>query len=115
MEKDKRSAQERKAQLLEQGEQHRQGIVLARQHIQHGIKPEVMIHNVIDQATWSLRSRADALLTPAGLSATALAPYALKVLGILHRRRMTKKAVAVAAVLGLAAWYINRRRQEQVA
>lgn len=113
MEKDRRSVEERKAHLLQQGEQHRQAIVLARQHIQHGMKPEVIIHNAIDHATWSLRSRVDSLLTPAGLSVTAVAPYALKVLGIIRRRRMTKQALGVAAVLGVAAWYINHRRQQQ--
>ena len=112
MEKDKRSMEERKAHLLQQGELHRQGIVLARQHIQHGIKPEVMIHNAIDHATWSLRSKVDSLLTPTGLSVTAVAPYALKVLGIIRRRRMTKPALGVAALVGVAAWYVNHRRSQ---
>lgn len=112
MDKDRRSVEERKAHLLQQGELHRQGIVLARQHIQHGMKPDVIFHNAIDHATWSLRSRVDSLLTPTGLSVTAVAPYAVKLFGIIRRRRMTRQALGVAAVLGAAAWYINHRRHQ---
>lgn len=109
---DKQAVARRKAQLLGDGERHRDAILLAKQHIKYGAKPEVIIHNAIEQATYAVRSRVDTLLTPAGLSVTAVAPYAIKVLGILRRRGKLKQAAAIAAVLGGAAWYINKRRQE---
>lgn len=114
MKEDKRSLEDRKAEILREGELHRQGMLLAKLHIKHGMKPDVIIHNAIDSATYAVRSRVDSVLTPAGLSMTALMPYAIKVFGILRRRRKLKPALGVAALLGGIGWYINRRRNQQM-
>lgn len=114
MEKDNRSLEERRAQILREGEQHRQAITLARLHIKHGMKPDVIMHNAIDSATYAVRSRVDTILTPAGLSVTALMPYAIRVFGILRRRRKLKPALGVLALVGGAAWYLNHRREKKL-
>lgn len=114
MDKDKRSLEERKAEILREGELHRQAMLLGKLHIKHGMKPDVIIHNAIDNATYAFRSRVDSLLTPAGLSMTAVMPWAIKAFGMLRRRRKLKPALAVAAVLGGVAWYINHRREKQM-
>ena len=44
-----------------------------------------------------------------------LAPYALTVLGFIRKRRLGKPALGVAAVLGAAAWYLQRKRARDVA
>lgn len=109
---DKQADAQRKAFLLQEAERHRDAIILAKQHIKYGAKPEVIIHNMLDQATYTVRNKVDALLTPTGLSVTAVAPYAIKVLGILRRRGQLKPALGIGAVLAGVAWYINKRRQE---
>jgi C4-dicarboxylate-specific signal transduction histidine kinase len=106
----------RKAELLREGEYYRAGVEHAKAQIKHGARPEIMFHNVIDHATWALRTRADALLKPTGTSVSVLAPYALTLLGFIRKRRLGKPALAAAALLGAAGWYYQRKRaQEQLA
>jgi hypothetical protein len=106
----------RKAMLLRDGEFYRAGIAHAKAMVKHGARPEVMFHSVIDHATWALRTRADALLKPTGTNVSVLAPYALTVFGFIRKRRLGKPALALAMLLGAAAWYLQRKRvQEQLA
>jgi C4-dicarboxylate-specific signal transduction histidine kinase len=107
--------EEQKRALLRDGEFFRAGVAHARAQIKHAARPEVMFHTVIDHATWALRSRADTLLKPTGTSVTALAPYALTVLGFIRKRRLTKPALGIAALAGVAAWYVQRKRAQQMA
>jgi hypothetical protein len=100
----------RKAELLRDGEFYRAGVAHARAQIKHGSRPEVLFHSAIDHATWALRSRADALLKPTGTSITTLAPYAMTALSFIRKRRLGKPALAVAALLGVAGWYVQRKR-----
>jgi hypothetical protein len=100
----------RKAELLRDGEFYRAGLAHARAQIRHGARPEVLFHSMIDHATWALRSRADALLRPTGTTVSALAPYALTALSFIRKRRWGKQALAVATLLGVAGWYVQRRR-----
>jgi hypothetical protein len=104
------STAERKAYLLEEAARHRDAIVLARRHIRSGARPEVLVHNAVDYATYAVRSRVDSLLSPAGLSMTAVAPYALQLLRMLRRRGQLKPALGVAGVLAGAFWYYRHRR-----
>jgi hypothetical protein len=118
MDKDKndhRSHDEKKRALLRDGEFFRAGLVHSRAQIKHAARPEVMFHSVIDHATWALRARADTLLKPTGTSISVLAPYALTVLGFLRRRRLIKPALGVTALAGVAAWYVQRKRAQQMA
>jgi hypothetical protein len=109
------SHEQRKRALLRDAEFYRSGVVHARAQIKHAAQPEVMLHTVIDHATWALRSRADALLKPTGTSVSVLAPYALTVLGFIRKRKLGKPALGVAAVLGAIGWYVQRKRAQQVA
>jgi hypothetical protein len=109
------SHEQRKRALLRDAEFYRSGVVNARAQIKHAAQPEVMLHTVIDHATWALRSRADALLKPTGTSVSVLAPYALTVLGFIRKRKLGKPALGVAAVLGAIGWYVQRKRAQQVA
>lgn len=109
------SHEQRKRALLRDAEFYRSGVVHARAQIKHAAQPEVMLHTVIDHATWAVRSRADALLRPTGTSVSALAPYALTVLGFIRKRRLGKPALGVAVLLGAVGWYVQRKRAQQVA
>lgn len=109
------STEERKRALLRDGEFYRAGLAHARAQITHASRPEVIFHSVIDHATWALRTRADALLKPTGTSISVLAPYALTVLGFIRKRRLGKPAMAITALLGAGAWYLQRKRAQQVA
>lgn len=105
----------RKHALMRDGEYYRSGLVHAKAQIRHGARPEVMFHSMIDHATWALRTRADALLKPTGTNISVLAPYALTVLGFIRKRRLGKPVLAVATLLGVAGWYLQRKRAQQVA
>lgn len=100
----------RKAELLREGEFYRAGVAYARAQVKHGARPEVMLHSVFDHATWALRTRADALLKPTGTSVSVIAPYALAAFNFVRQRRMGKQALAGAVLLGVASWFMNKRR-----
>ncbi|TFW36047.1 hypothetical protein [Massilia horti] len=104
----------RKAELLREGEFYRAGVVHCKSQIKRDSRPEVMLHSVIDHATWALRARADALLKPTGTSVAALAPYALTALNFIRRRRLGKQALAAAVLLGVAGWYVQHRRAQEL-
>jgi hypothetical protein len=103
----------RKQELLREGEYFRSGVAHARAQIRHGAKPEVMLHSAIDHATWALRARADALLKPTGTSVSVLMPYGLALFNFIRQRKLGKPAGAAAILLGVAGWYMNKRRVEQ--
>ena len=100
----------RKAELLREGEFFRAGVAHAKASIQHGIKPEVMLHSAMDHATWALRARADAMLKPTGTNVSVLLPYALGVVNFVRQRRMGKQALAGAVLLGVVGWFMQKRR-----
>jgi hypothetical protein len=105
----------RKAELLREGEFYRAGVAHCKAQIRHGSRPEVLLHSAFDHASWALRARADAMLKPTGTSVAALAPYALTALHYIRRRRLGKQALGVAVMLGVAGWYLQHRRAQQVA
>lgn len=105
----------RKAELLREGEFYRAGVAYARAQVKHGARPEVMLHSVFDHATWALRARADALLKPTGTSVSVIAPYALAAFNFVRQRRMGKQALAGAVLLGVAGWFMNKRRASREA
>jgi C4-dicarboxylate-specific signal transduction histidine kinase len=107
------STEQRRAEILRDGEFYRSGLAHAKAQIKHAARPEVMFHSVIDHATWALRSRADALLRPTGTNLSMLAPYALTVLGFIRKRRLVKPALGVALLAGVAGWYVQRKRAQQ--
>jgi hypothetical protein len=104
----KGDAQERKARLLRQGDFYRAGIIQAKANIKHGARPDTIIHNVVDHATFALRSRVDGLLRPTGLDIGTIMPYAMSALGFINRRRMVKPALGVSVLLAAAGWYYQR-------
>ena len=108
--KHSRDPAQRKAELLREGEFYRAGVAYARAQVKHGARPEVMLHSVFDHATWALRTRADALLKPTGTSVSVIAPYALAAFNFVRQRRMGKQALAGAVLLGVAGWFMNKRR-----
>jgi hypothetical protein len=104
----------RKEELLREGAFFRSGVALAKAQIKHAARPEVLLHSAVDHATFALRSRADALLRPTGISVAALAPYAMAVLGFIRRRNLGKPALGVGLVLGALGWYVQRKRMQQL-
>src|SRR5689334_15808015 len=112
---DHRSHEEKKRALLRDGEFFRAGLAHSRAQIKHASRPEVLFHTAVDHATWALRARADSLLKPTGTNVAALAPYALTVLRFIRSRRLGKPALGVAALAGVAAWYVQRKRAQQLA
>lgn len=105
----------RKQELLREGEYFRSGVAHATAQIRHGARPDVILHGAIDHATFALRTRADALLRPTGTSVSALMPYGLAAFNFVRRRRLGKQVGAAAILLGVAGWYLNKRRNGQVA
>jgi hypothetical protein len=103
----------RKAELLREGEFYRAGVAYAKAQVKHGARPEVMLHSALDHATWALRARADALLKPTGTSVSVLMPYALTAFNFVRQRRMGKQALAGAVLMGVAGWYMKKRRAQQ--
>ncbi|KFC62599.1 hypothetical protein ACWV27_09520 [Massilia varians] len=103
----------RKQELLREGEFFRSNVAHARAQIRHAARPEVMLHSTIDHATWALRARADALLKPTGTSVSVLMPYGLALFNFIRQRKLGKPAGAAAILLGVAGWYMNKRRVQQ--
>ena len=103
----------RKAELLREGEFYRAGVTYAKAQVKHSARPEVMLHSVLDNATWALRARADALLKPTGTSVSVLLPYAMGVFNFVRQRRMGKQAVAGAVLMAVAGWFMQRRRAQR--
>ncbi len=105
---------ERKAQLLRQGEYYRVAIVHAKAGVKHDARPEVMLHTVLDHAGAALRARADSLLRPTGANLAMLMPFAMGALRLLARRRLVKPLLGVAAGVGAVAFYLQRRRAQNL-
>lgn len=103
----------RKAELLREGEFYRAGVTYAKAQVKHSARPEVMLHSVLDNATWAMRARADALLKPTGTSVSVLLPYAMGVFNFVRQRRMGKQAVAGAVLMAVAGWFMQRRRAQR--
>ena len=103
----------RKQELLREGEFFRSSVVHVRAQVRHAARPEVMLHGVMDHATWVLRARADAMLKPTGTSVSVLMPYGLAVFNFIRQRKMGKPVGAAAILLGVAGWYLNKRRVQQ--
>lgn len=100
----------RKSELLREGEFFRAGVAHAKAQIRHAARPEVMLHSAMDQVTWALRARADALLKPTGTNVSVLMPYALAVVNFLRQKRLGKPAAGAVLTLGALGWYLNRKR-----
>ncbi|MEO7494547.1 MAG: hypothetical protein ABIT83_16210 [Massilia sp.] len=105
---------ERKAQLLRQGDFYRVSLVHSKAQLKHAARPETLFHSAVDHATFALRSRVDGLLKPTGVSVASMMPYALSILGFIRRRRLGKPALGVAVALGGLAWYLQHRRTAQL-
>lgn len=102
------------AQQLRDGEFYRAGVAHAKAQIRHGAQPQVLFHTAIDHATYAIRGRVDSLLHPTGFSVASMAPYALTAFKFIRNRKLGKPALAVSILLGVAGWYMQRRRAQQV-
>jgi hypothetical protein len=109
------SVEERKAQLLRQGEFYRVGLVHAKAQLTHAARPETLIHSAIEHATWALRTRVDSLLRPAGGSVASLMPYAMTVIGFIRSRRMGKASLGVALALAAVGFFLRQRQARRAA
>lgn len=107
--------QERKAQLIRQGEFYRVGVVHSKAHVKQAARPEALFHSAIDHATWAVRSRVDSLLQPTGTSVGSLMPYAMAVFSFIRRRKMGKASIGVAVVLAGVGFFLQQRRARQQA
>jgi hypothetical protein len=111
--KDQRSGTEqRKAELIRQGEFYRVGVVHAKAQVKYAARPEALFHSALDHATWALRSRVDGLLKPTGTSVAMLMPYALAIFKFLRQRRMGKAGLGAAVALAAVGWYLQRRARQ---
>ena len=100
----------RLAELKREGEFYRAGVSYAKAQVKHGARPEVMLHSALDNATWALRARADALLKPTGTSISVIMPYALGAFNFVRQRRLVKPVVAGSVLVAVAGWFMKRRR-----
>ena len=104
---------ERKAQLIRQGEFYRVGVVHAKAQVKHAARPEVLFHSAVDHATWAVRSRVDGLLKPTGTSVSTLMPYVLTIYNFIRNRRVGKTSLGVAVVLAGVGFYLQQQRAKQ--
>jgi hypothetical protein len=109
------SLEERKAQLLRQGEFYRVGLVHARAQLKQAARPEALFHSALEHATWALRARVDGLLRPSGTSVAALLPYVMTLIGFIRSRRMGKASLGVALALAGAGLFVRLRQARQAA
>lgn len=112
------SVAERKALLVRQGEIHRIGVVRAKSQVLHEAQPQALFHSAMDHASYALRSRVDAIMSPSGFSVGAVLPYAMPILRMLRNRRFGNKskiALGVAAVLGGVGLYYQRKNKRDAA
>lgn len=109
----KQTPAQRKEQLLRDGEFYRAGVAHAKAQIRYGARPEVLFHSAVDHATYAIRGRVDSLLHPTGYSVASMAPYALSAIKFIRARKLGKPALAVTVLLGVASWYLQRRRAQQ--
>jgi len=110
----KQTPAERMEELKRDGEFFRAGVAHSKAQIRHGARPEVLFHTAVDHATFALRSRVDSILHPTGFSVASMAPYALTAIKFIRHRKLGKPALAVSVLLGVAGWYFQRRRAQQV-
>ena len=110
----KQTPAERIEELKRDGEFFRAGVAHSKAQIRHGARPEVLFHSAVDHATFAVRSRVDSLLHPTGFSVASMAPYALTAIKFIRHRKLGKPALAVSVLLGVAGWYFQRRRAQQV-
>ena len=104
---------ERKAQLIRQGEFYRVGVVHAKAQVKHAARPDVLFHSAVDHATWAVRSRVDGLLKPTGTSVSTLMPYVLTIYNFIRNRRVGKTSLGVAVVLAGVGFYLQQQRAKQ--
>ncbi len=104
---------ERKAQLIRQGEFYRVGVVHAKAQVKHAARPEALFHAAVDHATWAVRARVDGLLQPSGASVASITPYVMAVLGFIRRRKMGKAALALVVVAAGVGLFLRQRRARQ--
>jgi len=110
----KQTPAERKEELLRDGEFFRAGVAHAKAQIRHGARPEVLFHSAVDHATYAIRGRVDSLLHPTGVSMSSIAPYALTAIKFIRHRKLGKPALAIGVLLGVAGWFWQRHRAQQV-
>jgi hypothetical protein len=109
------SLEERKAQLLRQGEFYRAGALHAKVELKQAARPEALFHSAIDHLTWAVRSRVDGLLKPTGTSVASLMPYVMTAIGFIRRRKAGSTSLGVSLALAGIGWYLKRRQAQQVA
>lgn len=106
--------EQRKAELIRQGEFYRVGVVHAKAQVKYAARPEALFHSAVDHASWALRSRVDGLLKPTGTSVAMIMPYALTIFKFIRQRRMGKAGLGAALALAAVGWYLQQRRARQV-
>jgi hypothetical protein len=109
----KEDMQERKAQLIREGEFYRVALVHAKAQVKHAARPDVLFHSAVDHATWAVRSRVDGLLKPTGASLATLAPILVTAVRIFRNRRMGIAGIASAVAMAGFGWYMQQRRLKQ--
>jgi hypothetical protein len=87
----KQTPAERIEELKRDGEFFRAGVAHSKAQIRHGARPEVLFHSAVDHA-----------------------PYALTAIKFIRHRKLGKPALAISVLLGVAGWYFQRRRAQQV-
>ncbi|SEN99167.1 hypothetical protein SAMN05428959_10458 [Duganella sp. CF517] len=103
-----------KQRLIREGELYRIKVVHSKALVANAMHPDALFHGAVDHAVGLAQARLGGLLQPGGMSGfnyKALMPYALTVGSFIARKKLIKPALGVAAVLGLgAAWLMRRKR-----
>lgn len=101
-----------KKKLIAEGELYRIGVLHAKTHVSHALRPEALLHGILEHAVGFASNRVETLLAPNGLRLQTVMPYLLAVFSYLGRKKLIKPALGtgVAAIVALVS-FMRRKRQ----
>ena len=98
-----------KARLIAQGDSYRAGLAHARVQMAQSLRPDALLHGVLDHALGFATARLEHLLAPTGLRVQTVMPYLIAALSFLARKKLIKPAIGIGAAAAGALWLMRRK------
>lgn len=100
-----------KARLVAQGDSYRAGLAHARVQMAQSMRPDALLHGVVEHALVFAASRFEHLLAPTGVKVQTVLPYLITALSFIARKKLVKPALGIAAGIAGAVWLLRRKRR----
>lgn len=97
-----------KKRLVAEGQLYRVGIVHAKAQVGRAVRPDMLLHSVLEHVVGLAGTRVETLLAPGGWRAAM--PYILTALSFIGRKNLIKP-VAGLAVTAAVIWFMRSKRQ----